>query len=89
MKARSTVQVRIDNETREQAAALFDRMGLDIPTAIRMFLKLSLEVNGLPFQPQVTARDENGFSLYDAKRIETARKQLDAKKGTTHELIEV
>ena len=88
MKTRSTVQVRIDDETRERAAALFDRIGLDIPTAIRMFLKLSLEANGLPFQPQIPPRDENGFSIYDVKRIESARKQLDAGKGISHELIE-
>ena len=89
MKTRSTVQVRIDEETRERAAALFDRIGLDIPTAIRMFLKLSVEANGLPFLPQISARDENGFSTYDTKRIESARMQLEAGKGTPHEPIEV
>jgi addiction module RelB/DinJ family antitoxin len=33
----ATVQVRVDEETTLQAEQLFDRMGLDIPTAIRMF----------------------------------------------------
>ncbi len=45
---RATVQVRIDEDTREQANAVFERIGLDIPTAIRMFLKQSIESNGLP-----------------------------------------
>ena len=84
---RATVQVRIDEETRKQANALFERMGLDIPTAIRMFLKQSIESNGLPFQPMIT-RDINGFSQYDAARMERAKKQLEAGGGTIRELIE-
>lgn len=85
---RSTVQVRIDEETRKQAAELFEHMGLDIPTAIRMFLKQSIESNGLPFQPMIIKRDINGFSQYDAARIENARKQLDEGGGILHELME-
>jgi DNA-damage-inducible protein J len=86
---RSTVQVRIDDKTREKAAELFERMGLDIPTAIRMFLKQSIESNGLPFQPRIFERDVNGFSRYDAERIGRATKQLDEGRGTSHELIEI
>ena len=83
---RATVQVRIDEDTRKQANALFERIGLDMPTAIRMFLKQSIESNGLPFQPMI--KDINGFSPYDAARIDRAIKQLDAGGGTFHELIE-
>ena len=84
---RATVQVRLDEDTRKRASELFERMGLDIPTAIRMFLKQSIESNGLPFQPKIT-RDINGFSQYDAMRIERSIKQLEAGGGTFHELIE-
>lgn len=84
---RATVQVRIDEDTREQANAVFERIGLDIPTAIRMFLKQSIESNGLPFQPMI-AKDINGFSLYDATRMKHARKQLETGGGSFRELIE-
>ena len=85
---RATVQVRIDEDTRKQANALFERIGLDIPTAIRMFLKQSIESNGLPFQPMIT-RDIDGFSQYDAARIDRAIKQLESGGGRIlHELIE-
>jgi DNA-damage-inducible protein J len=86
---RATVQVRIDEETRQQASELFERLGLDIPTAIRMFLKQSIESKGLPFQPRVMERDINGFSLYDAERIGKAQKQIAEGQGVRHELIEV
>jgi DNA-damage-inducible protein J len=85
---RATVQVRIDDETRQEASELFERLGLDIPTAIRMFLKQSIESKGLPFQPKIIERDINGFSAYDADRIEKARRQLEEGRGACHELIE-
>ena len=84
---RATVQVRVDEDTRKRASELFERIGLDIPTAIRMFLKQSIESNGLPFQPKII-RDIDGFSQYDAARIDHAIKQLKAGAGEFHELIE-
>ena len=46
----STLQIRIDDSLKEQAVALFDRLGLDLPTAIRMFLKKAVAENGVPFE---------------------------------------
>jgi len=86
---RATVQVRLDDETRRQASDLFERLGLDIPTAIRMFLKQSIESQGLPFQPRIIERDINGFSSYDVSRIEKAQKQIGEGRGNLHDLIEV
>ena len=84
---RATVQVRVDESTRKQANAIFERIGLDVPTAIRMFLKQSIESNGLPFQPGIK-KDIDGFSEYDAARIDRAIKQLESGGGKIHELIE-
>lgn len=47
--ATSIVQIRMDNELRDSAARMFEDLGLDLPTAVRMFLKKSLSVRGLPF----------------------------------------
>ena len=46
----STLQIRIDDKLKEQAVALFDRLGLDLPTAVRMFLKKAVAENGVPFE---------------------------------------
>lgn len=43
------VQVRIDEELKNQAAAVYDALGIDLSTAVRMFLKRSVLVNGIPF----------------------------------------
>lgn len=43
------VQFRIDDELKKQATAVYDALGIDLSTAVRIFLKRSVMVNGVPF----------------------------------------
>ena len=43
------IQVRVDESLKEQAMSLFDELGIDISTAIRVFLKKCVNENGIPF----------------------------------------
>lgn len=43
------VQFRIDDELKIQAASVYEKLGIDLSSAIRMFLKRSVMVNGIPF----------------------------------------
>lgn len=47
--ATKVLQVRVDEKLRSQAAAIYDSLGIDIQTAVRIFLKRSVMVGGLPF----------------------------------------
>ena len=47
--ATSVVQFRIDDDLKEQATEIYDKLGLDLSTAMRIFLKRSVAVRGLPF----------------------------------------
>jgi len=47
--ATSIVQFRIDDDLKNDAIKLYDRLGIDLSTALRMFLKRSVSVNGIPF----------------------------------------
>ena len=47
--ATTLVQVRIDDELKNQATAVYEALGIDLSTAVRMFLKRSVMVNGVPF----------------------------------------
>ena len=46
----STIQVRVDNELKIKADQLFQDLGTDTTTAIRIFLTQALAVNGFPFE---------------------------------------
>ena len=45
----TNIQVRVDQTLKSEAEKLFSDIGLDMPTAIRLFLKQSVIKNGIPF----------------------------------------
>ena len=59
------IQVRIDKEDKDKAAKIFEEIGIDISTAVRMFLKKSIKVNGLPF----SVNDSDDFDYLSIKDI--------------------
>lgn len=46
----TTVTFRTDPEVKSRAKELFESLGLDMSTAINLFLRQSLNDNGLPFR---------------------------------------
>lgn len=48
--ATTVMQVRVDEDLKNEAAAVFDKLGIDTPTAIRMFMKRAVLENGIPFR---------------------------------------
>ena len=85
MAQSSLIQIRIDDELKREAEALFSDLGLDVPTAIRLFLKQSLIHNGIPF---AIARPDDFFNDYNLQVLKKSIKQLDSGKGAVHKLIE-
>ena len=48
-----TIQLRVDDLLKSAADDLFARLGLDTSTAIRIFLTMSVENGGLPFEVKI------------------------------------
>ena len=44
------IQTRIDEDTKQKAERLFYDLGLDIPTALRMFINQAIMQNKIPFE---------------------------------------
>ena len=47
--ANSLIQLRIDDKLKAEATDIFEKLGLDLSTAIRIFLTRSVEERGIPF----------------------------------------
>lgn len=47
--ATSLLQVRVEDSLKDKAAQVFDNLGIDTSTAVRMFLKRAVMENGIPF----------------------------------------
>ena len=52
----AVVQFRVDDQLKEDASAVFEKLGLDFSSAMRMFLKRVVFCNGIPF-PMVLLED--------------------------------
>ena len=69
--ATAVLQTRIDVDTKEKADKLFDSLGLDTTTAIRLFLKQSINQQRIPFE---IVPPQEGFSEQTLAAIEEAKK---------------
>ena len=49
MKYDRRLQIRLDSNLHQQANDLYEKMGMDLATAIRLFLQQSVVQGGLPF----------------------------------------
>ena len=45
----STIAVRVDDKLKAEAAELFDLLGIDMSTAVKMFLIQSVQTRSIPF----------------------------------------
>ena len=62
--ATSLLQVRVEDSLKDQAAAVFENLGIDTSTAVRMFLKRAVMENGIPFRmtlPKTPYAAERGY----------------------------
>lgn len=78
------VQFRVDDSLKLQAASIYEKLGIDLSSALRMFLKRSVMVNGIPFS-MVLEEDEEA---YDSNKAISAMKRLNeaAERNGTSEM---
>ncbi len=72
MAVKRNMTLRIDPELKEQAAALFNSLGLDLSTATGIFFRQALRCHGLPFEVKVDDPNETTY-----RALESAEKDED------------
>lgn len=83
----TTIQLRIDKKTKNQAQDIFKNLGMDLSSAMKLFLSQVIRTKSIPF----VARTENGFTpeyeqfildesadaLKNGKRFKTVKEVMD------------
>lgn len=54
--SKTSMSIRLDSEVKEQAQQVFNHLGMDMTTAINIFLRQAIQYQGLPFDVKI---DEN------------------------------
>ena len=79
----STITVRVDENVKKEAVAIFKDVGLDMSTAINVYLKQVIRSNGIPFP--LSADVPNDITL---QAIRDAEKGKMASFSSIDELME-
>ena len=68
------IQFRADKALKQDVADIYDELGMDLPTAFRMFMKKSKQVRGLPFDAVLpeTNKREDFRTAFNALREEAS-----------------
>ncbi len=82
----TNVSIRMDDELKKQAENLFDDLGLNMTTAITIFIKQAIAYGGIPFEVR---RLEPFFSDHNQQVLRRSIAQLDAGSGITHDTAEI
>ena len=62
--------VRMDSDIKKQCEALYSELGMNLTTAINVFLRQSLRVGGLPFDVRVEQPNKETIAaMLEAERI--------------------
>lgn len=70
-----TIQIRIDEKTKKSAKKVLDRIGMDMSSAVKVYLKQIVITQGIPIQ----LLTENGLTIQQEQEILKASEE--AKKG--------
>ena len=85
--ANGLLQLRIDDTLRQEASEIYSQLGLDLPTAIRMFLTRSVQVRGIPFSMTLPEDDYKATAAVAAmKRMSRAAEKTGAADMTLDEI---
>lgn len=69
------IQFRADKELKKEVTEIYEALGLDLPTAFRMFMNRTKMVRGLPFEavlPRETVTLSEGKAAFNALRAQAA-----------------
>ena len=82
-----TLQIRVDDVMKNAADELFNSLGLDTSTAIRIFLSIAIETGGLPFEVK-RPKDSLKLAMKDVLNKENLSKPYATAKEAMAAILE-
>ena len=75
MSEQTLIQFRADKQLKQEVTEIYEAMGMDLPTALRMFMTRTRQVRGLPFEarlPDNTITRSEALNAFSALRQQAA-----------------
>lgn len=80
------VNIRVDDELKAKGEFLFNSLGMNLTTAINIFISQAVREGGIPFA--ITTKTDPFYSDTNMKVLLQSIQEAKAGKLTAHELIE-
>ena len=77
MSKQNTIQVRIDKDLKEKARKTLDELGLDMSSAVNLFLTNVVARQGIPLD----LRTKNGFTIAQEQALIAETEEAKRQKG--------
>lgn len=61
----TNLNIRVDEDLKRKAEAIFNELGLNMSTAMNMFLRYSVRYGGIPFDLRIEKPNEETLSAID------------------------
>lgn len=74
---KTMLQVRIDEDLKREATMVYEQLGIDLSTAIRMFLKKSVMVNGIPFEMKNDSSVDKTMAAINSMRNKSKQENIE------------
>ena len=83
----TNLNIRIDEELKRQADAIFSELGLNMSTAINMFLRYSVRYGGIPFDLRLDIpNEETRAAIDDVNNNRNMSKTFDSVEALMEDL---
>lgn len=77
MATQDTIQIRIDAKTKREARKILNELGLDMSSAVKLFLTNVVNRKGIPLD----LKTENGFTLAQEQALLSETEKAKKSKG--------
>jgi DNA-damage-inducible protein J len=80
------VNIRIEDDLKERAEAIFNELGMNMTTAFNIFVRQTIRDGGIPFA--ITTKPDPFYNADNIKILRQSIREANEGKLTAHELIE-
>lgn len=83
----TNLNIRVDEEVKRKAEAIFNELGLNMSTAMKMFLRYAVRYGGIPFELRIeTPNDETQAAINDVNNNRNMCKTFDSVSALMEDL---
>lgn len=87
MSNTTNLNIRVDEEVKRKAESIFNELGLNMSTAMNMFLRYSIRYGGIPFDLRIeTPNEETQAAIDDVNNNCNMSKTFDSVNALMEDL---